>query len=111
MSWEGVQDAVEDDGRLSSDLIIDVFATKRDPEHRVKVLESEMQDLKERLMAVTDERDELEGDVEYLEGLVRSYDYEIYDEWHLFDSDTGEVEYNSFDSYEYLVSVAEEEGT
>jgi hypothetical protein len=51
-----------------------VFATKRDAEHGVKVLESEMQDPKERLMAVTDERDELEGEVENIEGLVRSYD-------------------------------------
>ena len=103
MSWHGVQDAVAEDGRLASDLIVALLEAKKAADSRTDILEREMEELEEQLAEVLAENEQLQGDVEHLAGLVNVCDYNDFDGW-TSDASCGDYEYNYGDDAEYLAN-------
>lgn len=107
MSWPGIQDTAEEDGRLSHDLIVASFAAKRVADGRSRMLEREVEDLNEQLSELLDENEELHGEVEHLAELANGYESAEYADWSLYDdrgrdSDDGCYYYDFDDDPLYL---------
>ena len=72
MAWEGVQKAIEEDACLSTDLIMALLAANRTSNSRVKALEDDIEDLKERLADAFKIREDLEEDIAELSTTLMS---------------------------------------
>lgn len=79
MQWQGVQTAIEEDGRISGDLILALLAAKRSTDSRINVLEANVGDLEAELEEVLEEKEELEADYEELSAVVVGYNSEVND--------------------------------
>jgi hypothetical protein len=79
MQWRGVQDAIEAYGALSNDLIIALLAAKKDTDSRINFLQSDKEDLEERLAEALVENEALEGEIEDLNSLIQAYSMETYE--------------------------------
>jgi hypothetical protein len=76
MLWEGVSNAIEEDARLSADLIMAFFTAKRNIDRRIKGLEANVEDLEVELEKVREENEELKEQFEYVDGIFGDYNRE-----------------------------------
>jgi hypothetical protein len=76
MQWKGVRKAIEEDGRLSADLIMALFATKRNDDGRITSLETDVEDLQAEVEVVREENEISEAELEYAIGILEGYDLE-----------------------------------
>ena len=73
MLWEGVRRAIEEDGRLSADLIMAFSRARRSDDTKIESLEINIEDLQAELKEVREEKECLEAEFEYMEGIVADY--------------------------------------
>jgi hypothetical protein len=86
MKWSSVKSAIDDGLWLRDEVALAAVAANRELEQRVQYLEREVDELQEKLECVEAEREEIHGEVEILQGLLRGgesayYGWDDWEEW------------------------------